>query len=99
MSNDLTARIRFLPSTEGGRSTPAMSGVRPQLKLGDVLTSCVVLSKDPSQVFEPGRDYEVALRLTFPEKYGHLVCDDMPVELFEGSRLVARGEFVRTGGL
>jgi translation elongation factor EF-Tu-like GTPase len=94
MSNTLSARIRFLLPSEGGRSTPAMSGVRPQLKLGEVLTSCVVSSKNEDQVFELGREYEVTLRLVFPEQYGQLVRFEMPVELFEGSRLVARGEFV-----
>ena len=94
MSHVLPARIRFLLPSEGGRSTPAMSGVRPQLKLGDVLSSCVVMSNSDTQTFELGCEYEVTLRLVFPEQYGRLVGFETPIELFEGARLVARGEFV-----
>jgi hypothetical protein len=73
-----------------------MSGIRPQLKLGDVFTSCLVLSKD-IQVFDLGCEYEVTLRLVFPEHYGHLLNKEIPVELFEGTRPIARGEFLATG--
>jgi hypothetical protein len=72
-----------------------MSGIRPHLRLGNVLTSCVVQSQDSSLLFEPGRQYDVTLEIVFWEEYGTLFHDDDPVELFDGSRLIARGEFVR----
>jgi hypothetical protein len=74
-----------------------MSGVHPQIKVGDEgFTSCVVRSRNSDEeVFEPGRQYEVTLELMFWAEYGRLVREDLPIELFEGSRLVARGEFVQ----
>jgi translation elongation factor EF-Tu-like GTPase len=93
MSKLLQARICFLRASEGGRSTPAMSGVRPHLKVGEVFTSCVVQGLEPSEVFEPGREYDVTLELRFWAEYGHLIDDALPVELYEGSRLVAQGRF------
>jgi translation elongation factor EF-Tu-like GTPase len=98
MSKLLKAHISFLPADEGGRSTPAMTGVRPQLKLGDVFTTCVVRGSGPAQVFQPGLEYEVALDVLFWVEYGHLVRQDMPIELYEGNRLVARGRLINDGG-
>lgn len=93
MSNSVRARIRFLLPSEGGRSTPALCGVRPQLKLGQVFTSCTVASNDV-EIFELGSSYEVTLTLMYPAEYGKLLHSDTPIELFEGSRLVARGKIL-----
>ena len=93
MSKTFHARIRFLPTSEGGRLTPPMSGVRPLLKIDDVFTSCIVRSSGAT-TFELGVDYDVTLEVVFWEEYGHLFRADLPVELFEGSRLVARGVFL-----
>ena len=89
----IPARIRFLLPSEGGRSTSAMSGIRPQLKLEHVFTSCVVRSKEPMQVFELGQDYDVTLEIVFWDEYRHLFRNDLRIELFEGSKLIARGQF------
>lgn len=91
MPNLFRARVCFLSAEAGGRKTPAMSGVRPQLKLRGVLTSCLVHGRDSSEVFEPGHEYEVSLELMFWSEYGHLVFNGAPVALYEGSRLIARG--------
>ena len=87
----LDAKIIFLSADEGGRITPPQSGIRPQLKLGEVFTSCIVASKAPTQTFEFGTEYEVKIEVMFWEEYGSLFHDDEPVQLFDGSRLIARG--------
>jgi hypothetical protein len=70
-----------------------MSGVRPHLKVGEVFTSCVVRSEAVAQ-FQLGVEYDVTLEILFWDEYGYLFREDMDVELFEGSRLVARGKFL-----
>ena len=93
----MKARIRFLTTDEGGRSAPPRSGYHPQLKLGDIYTSCFVktLFGHEEQCFELGREYEVELELLFPH-YAHLVPETDECELYEGSRLVASGRFLRS---
>jgi hypothetical protein len=93
MSKTFKACIRFLPSSEGGRNRPAMNGIRPSLRLGDVFTSCVIHSCDQTELFEFGKDYDVTLEIVFWDVYGHLLRWDQPVELFEGSHLIAVGKF------
>jgi hypothetical protein len=45
-------------------------------------------------VFEPGRPYDVAIEVLFWDEYGSKFKLDDPVELFDGSRLIARGEYL-----
>ena len=91
----LNATIRFLTSVEGGRSTPAEPGIRPQIKLGQVFTSCTVQPLVPVPTFKLGDAYDVKIEIQFWNEYGHLFRDEHPVELFEGSRLIARGVWSR----
>jgi hypothetical protein len=92
MSKTITARIRFLTVEEGGRLDTARDGIRPQLKLGDVMTSCVVSSSDGASVFDAGVVYDVRLEIMFWDQYSHLFSRQNPVQLFDGSRLIAEGE-------
>ena len=89
----IAARIRFLTHAEGGRSSTAMSGIRPQLKLGTISTSCIVRSRGTTEHFEPGIEHEVDLELVLWDEYGHLIPNNAEIELFEGSRLIARGQW------
>jgi hypothetical protein len=57
-----------------------------------VFTTCILRSRDPDEVLLLGRDYELTLEIASWEEYGHLLKDVQDLELFEGSRLVARGE-------
>lgn len=90
----LVAKIRFLAPAEGGRSTPAQTGIRPHLKLGEVFTSCIVTSTGTVQTFEFGNEHEVNVEIPFWKEYGHLLRFGDPVELFDGSRPIARGTWV-----
>jgi hypothetical protein len=62
--------------------------------LGDVFTSCIVRAKGGDEEFEPGKTYDVFLDVLFWEEYSHLFQPEAGVELYNGNRLMARGEFV-----
>ncbi|MEW2372567.1 hypothetical protein AB0940_24840 [Streptomyces sp. NPDC006656] len=88
------ARVTFLPASAGGRATPAMSGIRPILRLGEVLTSCVVRSAEDIESFQPEHPYDVAIEIIFWHEYGNLFDPEAPVSLYDGSRLIATGEYL-----
>jgi hypothetical protein len=94
MYERISAVIRFLTTSEGGRFTAAMDGVRPQLKLGEIFTSCIVHGRGPNEPFELGVEYRVTLELVFLEKYGGLLSPSTVLALFEGNRLVATGRLI-----
>ena len=94
MSKHFRAEIRFLLTEEGGRSTSAMSGIRPHIRLGEVFTSCVIRSTTSDEVFELGRDYNVDIEIIFWEHYSHLFSENEPGEFFEGNHMIAKGRFL-----
>lgn len=94
MSKIISARIRFLSPEQGGRLRPARDGIRPQLKLGDVFTSTVVHATMGIDVFAAGTTYNVELEIMFWDQYGSLFNHKEPAKLYEGSRLIAVGEFL-----
>lgn len=94
-SRKFRARIKFLPPEQvGARLEPAREGIRPQLKLNGIFTSVVVRSIAGSTIFEAGVFHEVELEVIFWNEYGHLLDVNAPVQLFEGSRLIAVGEIL-----
>jgi hypothetical protein len=86
------AKVIFLSPEQGGRSTPPHSGVRTQLKVKDVFTSCIVLGDNKEEVFEYGVEYGVTIELLFGGQYIDQIFTGMPVQLNEGSRIVAFGK-------
>ncbi len=87
------AKVTFLTSSSGGRRTAPESGVHPQIKLGEVYSSCVVTSTKGLTVFPLGDEVDVEIRPMFPEVVGEAFSRLTLVELYEGSRLVAVGTF------
>jgi translation elongation factor EF-Tu-like GTPase len=88
----MTARVTFLPHDQGGRRTSPRSGVKPHLKLKDgTFTSCFVRGQSDEQMFELGVEYQVSLELPLWEHYRDTLHAGMPLQLNEGSRVVARG--------
>lgn len=81
----LRARIEFF---EGGRSSAPPSGVRSTLRVGEVDTSVTVHAE--TAFLALGEERDVVIELQFPE-YGKQIDRSKPVELYEGSRMVARG--------
>lgn len=90
----LSACIRFLSVEDGGRLSWAESGIRPQLRLGDISTSCIINSADGARQFEPGVDHIVNIHLMHWDQVASLVDLNDPVVLLEGSRVIARGKFI-----
>ena len=87
----IRASIVFTKFEHGGFSKPPRSGIKPQLRVGDVFTSCVVHGDSDQQVFEWGREYNVELELLHLEEYKNYIHNGMPVQLNDGSRVVAEG--------
>ena len=87
----ILARTEFLGSDRGGRRTPPQSGFRPQIVAGDVHTSCVVENLSGEGSFEFNKEYNVALKLMFPELYEARFSVGDAVELYEGSKLIGCG--------
>lgn len=88
-----SALVRFLTSDEGGRFTAPRSGVRSQLKIGDVMTSCTVTAIDGRDLMALGDEIVVRVRLQFPERFEAEFPNLVEVLLFEGTKLVAVGTF------
>jgi len=88
----LRAKLTFLSAAEGGwKRWPKLSGIRPHLRVKHEQTSCVVSATGGRETFESGIEYVVELRLLAWEHYRRDITVGMPIELFEGSKLVARG--------
>lgn len=90
----LRARVRFLTFNEGGRLSWAEDGIRPQLRLGVISTSCTVRSAEGARQFEPGIDHLVDLELMHWDDCSHLIDRSEPIVLLEGSRIIALGAYV-----
>ena len=94
MSKKMRAEITLTPALEGGFSSPPASGIRPQLAVGDVFTSCVVRSLDGKETLPLGEPVTVEVEIIFWEEYKGKFTEGMPVVLHDGSRIVAKGHFV-----
>jgi hypothetical protein len=79
-----------MTADEGGFQRPHSSGIKPHMKIGDVFTSCIVWGQK-DEFFVPGQQYEVGLELPFWDTYKDGVYAGMPLQLNQGSRIVATG--------
>jgi hypothetical protein len=95
VSKAILARLKFLSAGEGGRLTVPRPGFHPQLKLGSAFTSCVVQPASDGVGFDFEQVHDVLLHVTFWDQYQPVFAADDPIELYEGSKCVARGAFVR----
>ena len=82
------ATIRFLKKDN---DRLYVSGVRPQLKVKNLFTSCSVWGESVDQVFQPDVEYRVRLEPLHLEQIKEDVLVGMVVRLNEGSRLIAEG--------
>lgn len=93
----IIADVVFERAEDGGRRTPAMSGYgyRPQLRIDKESTSTVIRALDDNTVlFRPGLVYRVVLEPILWSLYEERFDPSAAIELLEGSRRVATGEFV-----
>lgn len=87
----IEAHIRFLTTAEGGRYRPPSAGLRSQLRIGSIQTSCIVEPLDDRPEMSLGEGIDVRITLLFPDQYGELLHGLESIELSEGSKIVARG--------
>lgn len=92
---DIEAEVTFLPAAEGGRSTPAMSGYRPNhLVLPDYLTSGHHEYKDKDQVL-PGESAITEIWFLTPDQYPHSMQVGTVIRVQEASRLVGHAKVMK----
>ncbi|GAB2469893.1 hypothetical protein GCM10027063_07840 [Promicromonospora xylanilytica] len=70
-----------------------MSGVRSQIELGGFQSSCVVEDLTGRTDLPLGQSIEVQIRILFEDWAGPAFARAKAVELYEGDKLVATGEF------
>ena len=85
------AKVKFVAPDQGGRSIPAHSGTRSELKVNDLFTSCIVRGETDEQVFKFDVEYDVTLELLFWDRYKDVVHVGMLVQLNEGNRTAGLG--------
>lgn len=85
---DFEADIELLPTEDGGRRRPALSGYRPHLCLrDDDLTSGQQEYVGLDRV-EPGGRAKAGVTLIAPERYAGALAVGMRLPFFEGRRVV-----------
>lgn len=91
---DVEAEITFVPAEQGGRSTPAFSGYRPQLYYDDRDWDAEHEYPDVESAL-PGRTVRAFLRFLGPEAHVGRVHPGLEFEVREGARVVAHGRVTR----
>lgn len=97
------ARVYFLKTEDGGRSSPVSSGYRPMFdfglqKNGQTMYNDCVLFFDGADPIQPGETREARVVPIHPELLRGLVRPNVSFEIAEGSRVVGRGEVLKTLG-
>jgi hypothetical protein len=85
------AKVIFPGPIAGGRETPPLTGYHPQIKAGDLYTSCRIMSVDGNEVFDLDVEHLVLLELLLPEEYAECFAAGNEVTFFEGSHQVGSG--------
>jgi len=90
------AKIIFYGPDRGGRTRAPQSGYHPQLRLGDVYTSCVIyVDDDTDTVFAFDHEHFVRLRLMSPQFYEDRLHVGDTLRWYEGSKQVAEGLLIQ----
>lgn len=87
---DIEAEITFLKTEEGGRSTPAFSGYRPQFYYDEMNYAAHQHYPNVSEV-HPGQTVTTLLWFGAPQFHIKKVFVGMTFEIREGSRVVGNG--------
>jgi elongation factor Tu len=92
---DIEAEVTLLATAEGGRSTPAKSGYRPNhLVFPDYLTSGHHEYKDKEQVL-PGEPAITEIWFLTPDQYPKSMRVGKVIRVQEGSRLVGHAKVLK----
>ena len=88
----MIALLRFLGPENHGRFHPPAPGYHPAVHIHGEYTSCALFPVDEAiHTFAFNQEYEVVLRLMFPDHYAHQLHPSDPLEFYEGSKKVAQG--------
>lgn len=92
MTVDFIAELRYLTGEQGGRSMPARSGFRPQLKFDftEMQTSGnqTFLEKD---IVYPGDSVTAEIKIISVEYFAHKLTENMKFDFREGSKIIGTG--------
>lgn len=94
-NTDFIAKLQYRTTEEGGRSTPAFSKYRPQVKFDfeEMQTSGEQTFLNKEQVF-PGESVTAKIRILGVELFKHRLEPEMNFEFREGSRIIGTGEIL-----
>lgn len=87
---DIEARIYFLTPEEGGRSTPAFTGYRPQFYYNGRDWDASHIYPD-NETVNPGETARTFLGFMSPEEHFGKINIGMEFQIREGSRIVGKG--------
>ncbi|MBB6111557.1 EF-Tu C-terminal domain-related protein [Mucilaginibacter lappiensis] len=94
-SADFIAELKYLTTEDGGRSTPAFSGYRPQVKFAfsDMQTSGqqIFLNKE---IVYPGEDVLAEITIISTEIFAGKLYSGLSFEFREGARVIGNGKIV-----
>jgi len=91
---DIEAEITFVPTGQGGRSTPAFSGYRPQFYYDEQDWDAEQEYPDVDSAL-PGQTVRTLLRFSNPDAHVGRVHPGLEFQVREGARVVAHGRVIR----
>jgi elongation factor Tu len=84
------AKIRMLTTGEGGRSSPAASGYRPNLRFGDIYTD-VSITRQDRQHLAPGEECNATVVFANADQVREYLQVGVEFDVTEGGRRVGAG--------
>ncbi|WP_442590793.1 hypothetical protein ACSBL2_06140 [Pedobacter sp. AW31-3R] len=93
---DFIATLKYNSTAEGGRSTPAFSGYRPNIKFpfDEMHTSGEQRFIGTNCVF-PGDTVDAEIRIIAIDHFNHLLYPGLSFEFKEGARIIGTGMIIR----
>ena len=93
---DFIAELKYLKPEEGGRSAPAHSKYRPQIKFEfeEMQTSGQQIFIDTEEV-KPGEIVKAEIKMASPSLFFNRLTEDMTFEFREGSRIMGTGKILK----
>ena len=90
---EVLARIKLLPTTEGGRSSFVRTGYRPTIRFADLYTDGSFTFVDCEEA-QPGDECEAKLTFVNPSYVREYLRVGSRFDITEGTRKVGEGEIL-----
>ena len=93
---DFIAHLKYNTFDEGGRSTPAKSGYRPQIKF-----NFEICTTSGRQIFIgrewvcPGETVDAEITILSPQMFEHKLFEGLEFIFIEGSKLIGTGKILK----